>query len=140
MWYGTVASPIVVTAQSKDQRFCFSLNTMRRSVEYRRSHTLPDGFRLTEIHSVLSATTNDEGDHSHIEQLIPDEKEKDSPTSGSTATSSDGPYVPPLNNNWGRGIINDFRRTVQTHWVSEMTNGNLKTVAVSFFLYDLRDG
>lgn len=36
---------------------------------------------------------------------------------------------------WGRGIVQDFRRTVGTWWVAEMTNPNLRTVAVSFFLY-----
>lgn len=32
-------------------------------------------------------------------------------------------------------VIDDFKRTVGTHWVSEMTNLNQKTVAVSFFLF-----
>jgi len=36
---------------------------------------------------------------------------------------------------WGKGIIADFKRTVGTNWVKEMTNFNQKTVAVSFFLY-----
>jgi len=36
---------------------------------------------------------------------------------------------------WGRGMMNDFKRTVGTHWKAEMTNLNQKTVAVSFFLF-----
>ena len=36
---------------------------------------------------------------------------------------------------WGRGIIKDFKQTVGTHWIQEMTNFNMKTVAVSFFLF-----
>ncbi|CAJ1936415.1 unnamed protein product [Cylindrotheca closterium] len=36
---------------------------------------------------------------------------------------------------FGRGIIADFKRTIGTHWVQEMTNFNTKTVAVSFFLF-----
>lgn len=36
---------------------------------------------------------------------------------------------------WGRGIIQDFKQTVATHWVKEMTNFNMKTIAVSFFLF-----
>lgn len=36
---------------------------------------------------------------------------------------------------WGRGILHDFRTTVGTHWVSEMTNFNTKTIAVSIFLF-----
>lgn len=36
---------------------------------------------------------------------------------------------------WGRGIVQDFRSTVAQHWVSEMTNFNTKTIAVSFFLF-----
>ena len=36
---------------------------------------------------------------------------------------------------FGRGIVADFKRTIGTHWVQEMTNFNTKTVAVSFFLF-----
>ncbi|CAB9500555.1 Electroneutral sodium bicarbonate exchanger 1 [Seminavis robusta] len=36
---------------------------------------------------------------------------------------------------WGRGIINDLRRTVGTHWFQEMTNFNQKTVAVSCLIF-----
>ena len=36
---------------------------------------------------------------------------------------------------FGRGIIADFKRTIGTHWVKEMTNFNTKTIAVSFFLF-----
>lgn len=36
---------------------------------------------------------------------------------------------------WGRAVVKEFRATVGTWWVSEMTNANLKTVAVAFFLY-----
>ena len=36
---------------------------------------------------------------------------------------------------WGKGIIADFKRTVGTHWVEEMTNFNQKTVAVSLLMF-----
>ena len=36
---------------------------------------------------------------------------------------------------WGRGIVNDIKTTIGTHWVKEMTNFNTKTIAVSFFLF-----
>lgn len=36
---------------------------------------------------------------------------------------------------WGSGIIKDFRRTVGTHWVAEMTNFNQKTVAVTLLIF-----
>ena len=36
---------------------------------------------------------------------------------------------------FGRVIVQDFKRTVGTHWVKEMTNFNTKTIAVSFFLF-----
>jgi len=36
---------------------------------------------------------------------------------------------------FGRGIVADFKRTVGTWWVKEMTNFNTKTIAVSFFLF-----
>ena len=32
---------------------------------------------------------------------------------------------------WGKGIIRDFKRTVGTNWVKEMTNFNQKTIAVT---------
>lgn len=35
----------------------------------------------------------------------------------------------------GRGICRDFRRTIGTHWKTEMSNFDQKTVAVSFFLF-----
>ena len=36
---------------------------------------------------------------------------------------------------WGRGLINDFKTTIGTHWLSEMTNFNQKTVAVSLLMF-----
>ena len=36
---------------------------------------------------------------------------------------------------WGTGIINDFRRTVGTHWVKEVTNFNQKTIAVTLLMF-----
>lgn len=39
------------------------------------------------------------------------------------------------NQGWGRGIAEDFRSTVYSHWKNEMTNFNTKTIAVSFFLF-----
>jgi hypothetical protein len=38
-------------------------------------------------------------------------------------------------NGWGRGIVKDFRKTVGTHWVNEMTNFNQKSIADSFFIF-----
>jgi hypothetical protein len=32
---------------------------------------------------------------------------------------------------WGKGIIRDFKRTVGTNWIKEMTNFNQKTIAVT---------
>mmetsp|Transcript_16694 Transcript_16694/g.21809 ORF Transcript_16694/g.21809 Transcript_16694/m.21809 type:complete len:608 (-) Transcript_16694:182-2005(-) len=36
---------------------------------------------------------------------------------------------------WGTGIISDFKRTVGTHWVTEMTNFNQKTFAVTLLVF-----
>jgi len=36
---------------------------------------------------------------------------------------------------WGRGIMADIRGSVGTFWVSNMTNFNQKTVAVSLLLF-----
>jgi len=36
---------------------------------------------------------------------------------------------------WGKGVIADVKRTVGTHWFSEVTNFNQKTVAVSLLLF-----
>lgn len=36
---------------------------------------------------------------------------------------------------WGRGIVADFRRTVGTHWIKEMTNLNQTVIATTFFLF-----
>mmetsp|Transcript_41350 Transcript_41350/g.125152 ORF Transcript_41350/g.125152 Transcript_41350/m.125152 type:complete len:734 (-) Transcript_41350:332-2533(-) len=38
-------------------------------------------------------------------------------------------------NKWGRGIVADIRRTVLTHWKTEMTNLNQTVVATTFFLF-----
>ena len=46
--------------------------------------------------------------------------------------SNDGP-VP--SKTFGRGIVADFKRTIGTWWVKEMTNFNTKTIAVSCFLF-----
>lgn len=35
----------------------------------------------------------------------------------------------------GRGIVSDFNRTLRKHWFEEMTNLDVKVVAVSFFLF-----
>jgi hypothetical protein len=39
------------------------------------------------------------------------------------------------NNKWGKGIVKEFKATVGTWWVKEMTNFNLKTIPVSFFIF-----
>ncbi len=36
---------------------------------------------------------------------------------------------------FGKGIVEDFKRTVGTNWRKEMSNFNQKTIAVSFFLF-----
>ena len=36
---------------------------------------------------------------------------------------------------WGKGIVNDFKRTVGTHWVEGMTNFNQKTIAVTLLMF-----
>ena len=36
---------------------------------------------------------------------------------------------------WGTGIIKDFKRTVGTHWVKEVTNFNQKTIAVTLLMF-----
>ena len=36
---------------------------------------------------------------------------------------------------WGRGIIQDFRTTVGTHWCKEMSNFSLKTIGVGIFIF-----
>jgi hypothetical protein len=43
-----------------------------------------------------------------------------------------GPKTPQT---FGRGIVNDIKTTIGTHWCKEMTNFNTKTVAVSFFMF-----
>jgi len=36
---------------------------------------------------------------------------------------------------WGKGFIKEFKSTIGTHWISEMTNFNQKTVAVSLLMF-----
>jgi hypothetical protein len=36
---------------------------------------------------------------------------------------------------WGRGIIGDFKRTVGSHWIKEMTNFNNKTISVTLLMF-----
>ena len=36
---------------------------------------------------------------------------------------------------WGRGVIQDFRTTVGTHWCKEMSNFSLKTIGVGIFIF-----
>lgn len=36
---------------------------------------------------------------------------------------------------WGRGIVQDFRSTIRTHWWAEVKNFNFKTIGVSLFLF-----
>ena len=36
---------------------------------------------------------------------------------------------------WGKGVLSDFKRTVGTHWLSEIINFNQKTIAVSLLLF-----
>lgn len=48
---------------------------------------------------------------------------------------SDGDEHSHASEGWGRGILADVKRTVGTHWWSEMKNFNVKTIGVSFFLF-----
>jgi hypothetical protein len=43
-----------------------------------------------------------------------------------------GPTTPQT---FGRGILNEFKSTIGTHWRKEMTNFNTKTIAVSIFMF-----
>jgi hypothetical protein len=43
-----------------------------------------------------------------------------------------GPKTPQT---FGRGVVNDIKVTIGTHWCKEMTNFNTKTIAVSFFMF-----
>ena len=36
---------------------------------------------------------------------------------------------------WGKAVINEFKRTVGTNWIKEMTNFNQKTIAVTFLMF-----
>jgi len=36
---------------------------------------------------------------------------------------------------WGKGFIHEMKSTIGTHWLSEMTNFNQKTVAVSLLMF-----
>ena len=52
-----------------------------------------------------------------------------------TVTADDDNEHSSDNDRWGRGIAKDFRRTVLTHWKSEMTNLNQTVIATTFFLF-----
>jgi hypothetical protein len=51
------------------------------------------------------------------------------------AAVDDNHHGPTTPQTWGRGIVNDIKTTIGTHWREEMTNFNTKTVAVSFFMF-----
>ena len=36
---------------------------------------------------------------------------------------------------WGRGIIDDIKQTLGTHWDAEMSNLNVRTFAVSLYIF-----
>ena len=36
---------------------------------------------------------------------------------------------------WGKGITGDFKRTIGTHWFSEVVNFNQKTIPVSLLMF-----
>lgn len=119
--------------------------------EYHRSHTLPDNFRLAaEMRPVLGAEATDHTDSDPEESVHKDEDEddhdlkKEAITTKSTSSNSNSGMVLHEHHHGddanrpkrcGQGIRADFNRTVRRYWWSEMTNFNLKTVAVSFFLY-----
>lgn len=118
---------------------------MRRVVEYHRSHTLPDGFRLHEMQPALASVTSaEDSDHSHHhsdeERVVVTTPKIDANDGSRTAKTSSASEDhtdahSSAGNSWGRGIMKDFQRTIKTHWKQEMTNFNLKTIAVSFFLF-----
>lgn len=51
------------------------------------------------------------------------------------APPSHGHHGPTTPQTFGRGIVQDFKQTVGTHWRKEMTNFNTKTIAVSIFMF-----
>ncbi|CAB9504981.1 Electroneutral sodium bicarbonate exchanger 1 [Seminavis robusta] len=80
-----------------------------------------------QISGLTTVTTNSNeqhhGDNSEALVLLEAEEEEEEAEHGESGGG------------WGRGIISDFKRTVGTHWVQEMTNFNQQTVAVSFFIF-----
>ena len=52
-----------------------------------------------------------------------------------TSTSAHAHHKPTASAMWGRGVVREARATLGTWWLKEMINFNVKTVAVSFFLY-----
>ena len=52
-----------------------------------------------------------------------------------TSTSGHAHHKPTASAMWGRGVVREARATLGTWWLKEMINFNVKTVAVSFFLY-----
>jgi len=56
---------------------------------------------------------------------------------GSFCEGLDAPGANESENNlsWGRGIKEDWDRTVGTYWLAEMTNIQQKTIAVTFFMF-----
>jgi hypothetical protein len=64
--------------------------------------------------------------------------ESDIPPAEELPLDYDGPWITNhddgIDKKWGKGIVSEFKSTVGTWWVKEMTNFNQKTVAVSFFV------
>jgi len=63
---------------------------------------------------------------------VPSVSTKDASDEGDDHNHGHGPME---NGCFGKGIVQDLKRTVFTHWKSEMTNFNQKTIAVSFFIF-----
>ena len=76
------------------------------------------------LSNILKKRNND--DDKNDADADPTDVQKDNPHHAHGDAPSGG---------WGKGIVSDFRTTVQKHWCQEMTNFNTKTIAVSFFLF-----
>ena len=82
--------------------------------------------------------TNNKGNNGEEPSVTKDSKRKRQGTQDTFEDEFANPSPQAKNgcaSSFGRGIINDFKQTVGTHWVGEMINFNQKTLAVSFFLF-----
>lgn len=121
--------------------------------DYRRSQTAPADFHYydpSELPALIPDSTDDNSS-SEDEQQATVEKDglyrqngdDEQARAGGFLKAEDYPEKPSTGvrnkhnkeKGWGQGILQDWQQTVGRHWKAEMTNFNLKTIAVSFFLY-----